>query len=307
MSHIKPYSWVQPILSKQLMPNRSVIATFLQNTNTTTIVNSTITYGSGQSNQVYDLGGVTYQRGSSLGDKELLRLLGTNNVLKNFNIDDSNLSGVTGVASIGGVDNRIEDATLDNCQRYGFIFVGANRAILRRLTIKKGQHCISGSSGYVGDWRNPSIDCIIENCNISGMIIDGIKLKQMLRTIVRNNVIDVYPKYPGYDGGTTTYSKSGIYFAGTDTANKDCVIENNTVIQSLPTPSGLSNNRAVLINSDQTAVPDVFSSGNKVINNTFKNVYTGAWIRGNNYYLANNAMTGVTVPYDNDGTGNIII
>lgn len=267
------------------------------------IVNSTLTFGSGLSNRIFDLDGITYQRGENLGDKQILKLLGTRNMLRNFYLDDRNLGGVTGVASIGGTDNIIEDAILDRCQRYGFIFVTATRGIFRRITVKKAQHCISGSSGSVGDW-NPSIDCIVENCEISGMIIDGIKLKNMLRTIMRNNYIDIFPKYPGYEGGTMTYSKSGIYFASTDTASKDCTVENNTIIQSAP---HILKNRAILLNPDQTTNPNVFSSGNKILNNNLSNMYYGMIIKGNNYYIEQNKMTNINTEYINTGINNTII
>jgi hypothetical protein len=140
------------------------------------------------------------------------------------------------------------------------------------------------------------------------MIIDGIKLKQMIRTKVRRNTIDVYPFYPGYDGQSTTYSKSGIYFAASDTANVDCVVEDNDVYQSAKTPAGLSSNRALFANPDQTVNTNVVSSGNRIINNRFTDMYTGVWFKPDthDYYAEGNAMTRVTVPYDNDGYNNTI-
>jgi len=272
----------------------------------TETVNATKTFGSGASNQTFDLGGVTYKRGTSLGDKQVVSLTGMGNILRNFKVDDSGLSGVSGAVSLGGTDCRIEDAELDNCIRYGFIFgFGALRCTYRRLTIKKCQHGISGSSGSTGEWNSARIqtDCIIEDCDISGMQIDGIKLKQMLRTIVRRNKIDVYPKYPEIS------SKSGIYFAGSDTASKDCIIENNTIYQSAPTPAGVSVSRAMLINADQTVAPTVVSSGNKIRNNVMRDMKTGVWLRPNTkgWYLEANQMIGVATPYDNDGANNTII
>jgi hypothetical protein len=270
------------------------------------VVNAPLVYGSGLSNRTFDLNGVTLQRGPNLGDRSLIQCTGTDNVARDFFIDEMNLSGVTGAALLTGTRCSFEDATLDRCQRYGFIVSRGVSCAMRRLTILKAQHTISGSSGSVGDW-SPSVDTTIEDCDIKGMIIDGIKLKNMLRTTVRRNRIDVFPFYPGYEGQSTYYSKSGVYFAGSDTANKDCTMEDNEIFQSAPTPSGLASNRAVLVNADQTAVPSVFSSGNKVVNNTFHDVYTGAWIRGNNYYFEGNAMTNVPVPYKDDGVGNTII
>jgi len=257
-------------------------------------VNATKVFGAGIVNTVFDLSGVTYKRGPNLGDKQIVALGGRLNVLKNFRLDDSGLSGVSGVAALGGVDNVVEDAYLDNCVRYGFIFgYGALRNTFRRITIRKCQHGISGSSGSTGEWNTARIqtDCVIENCDISGMQIDGIKLKQMVRTIVRNNKIDVYPFYPEIS------SKSGIYFAGTDTASKDCIVENNTIFQSAPTPSGIATSRAVITNPDQLAVPTVVSTGNVVRNNIFSDMSTGVWIRGSNGRFENNQMIKVPNNY----------
>jgi parallel beta-helix repeat protein len=261
--------------------------------------------------QSFDGGGKTYKHGPNLGDMPLFSLTGSNVVLSNVIIDDGDQSyGTYAAIAIGGTDNIVQDVTVDHCQRYGVVFTQATRGIARRVTILKAQHGISGSSGSTGVW-NPSVDCIIENCNIRGQIIDGIKLKNMLRTIVRNNTIDVYPFNPGYVNIPTTdarygevYTKSGIYVASTDTASKDCIIENNTVFQSAQSSYS---NIGILANQDQTRDLTVFSSGNRITKNTISGMWKGIWLRGSNYYVALNSITSVVYQIDNDGNNNTIV
>ncbi|MCX6820847.1 MAG: right-handed parallel beta-helix repeat-containing protein [Candidatus Aenigmarchaeota archaeon] len=262
------------------------------------IVDSTIKLTSS-----FDGGGRTYKHGPNLGDNPIFSLTGTGVTLSNVVLDDDNFNGVSGTCALGGTDNTIQDVTLNNCQRYGLIFTKATRGTIRHVTITKAQHGISGSSGSVGEW-NPSTDCVIEDNYISGMIIDGIKLKNMLRTTVRNNVIDVYPSNPGYIGDTTTYTKSGIYLAASDTANKDCTIENNYIYQSAP---HALKNRGILVNPDQTSVTSVYSSGNRIVENYMEGMEYGIVVKGNDYYLADNTMAKVNTPILDQGTGNTIV
>jgi hypothetical protein len=273
-------------------------------------VNTPLIFGSGLYGQTFDLGGVTYKRGVNLGDKPLLELTGTLNVLRNWRIDDSNLSGVTGTVKLGGTDNYVEDGYLDNCIRYGMFFNGSNavRCGYRRITIRKCQHGISGGSGSPGQWA-PSVDCVVEDYDISGMQIDGIKLKNMLRTIVRRNKIDVYPFNPEIS------SKSGVYFAATDAPNDGCIVEDNIIYQSSPA----SGNRAVLVHPDADVngvVVTTHPSANNVIrNNDLRGMSTGVWLRkgygatigsANYYQVLNNKITSIPTPYDDDGIGNVI-
>jgi hypothetical protein len=221
--------------------------------------------------------------------------------LINAKVDDQFKGYVAGSVSVHGSGQAI-DCGLTNSERYGYIVVGGKNALLRRITIDWAQHGISGESGVSGDWRNPSYDTWIDDCTVRGMIIDGIKLKQMVRTKVTNCHVDVYPFHPGYRGKTTNYSKSGIYLAGSDTATKDSIMENNEIFQSAPTPTGLANNRAFLTTMDQTTVPSVYSSGNIARNNNIHDVYIGFETRGQNFTMENNPMQNVHTPWLNSGT-----
>jgi parallel beta-helix repeat protein len=283
---------------------RSSTTTSLAKSSTTTIsggvviVDSTIVLTSS-----FDGGGKTYRHGPNLGDYPMFRLSGTGVTLSNVILDDNNFLGTYAAAVVSGIGNTLQDSSLINCQRYGIVFQTATRGTIRRVTVQKAQHGISGSSGSVGEW-NPSTDCVIENNTISGMIIDGIKLKNMLRTIVRNNVIDVYPFNPGYIGGTATYSKSGIYFAATDTANKDCIVANNTIFQSAP---HALKNRGILVNPDQTVHTNVVSTGNRILNNSMRDMEYGILIKGNYYYVAGNHFDDVATTIANTGTNNTVV
>lgn len=264
---------------------------------------------------LYDGGGRTFVNnipfdsvnpddGTPYSDKPVFDVATTGRLI-NARVNDNFAGWVSGAVQVRGA-GILEDCWLDQCQRYGFIVVGGNKAQMRRLHVLWAQHGISGSSGVVGDWRNPSYDTIIEDCDVSGFIIHGIKLKQMVRTIVRNNRVDSFPSHPGYINVPInnpvygkTYSKVGLVFANGDTATKDSTVENNEFFQSAPTPAGLANNYGVLTTPDQTAVPSVFSSGNVAQNNVFRDVYYGFVTRGKNFTMMNNTMQNVHTPFYN--------
>lgn len=243
----------------------------------TITVNSTIDVTSN-----LDGGGNTYIHGPNLGNNPLFHLKGTGVKLSNCVIDDNNVTGTWSAVVIGGTDNVVEDCTLKNCVRYGMTFGGAIRGTYRRIIIEKCQHGISGSSGSVGQW-NPSIDCIIEDCTIKNMSVDGIKLKNLERCTISGNSIDV---------ASVAGVKSGIYFAGSDTANKDCTVEGNIIYSSIP-----GKGTGILIHQDQQTNTSVVSTGNIVQNNIIKDTSIGVRLTGSHYQILNNKMTDVAEEY----------
>jgi parallel beta-helix repeat protein len=261
-----------------LIISNSIIISKAETIDQNIVVNETIFISNN-----FNGAGKTYIHGPNLGDLPLFRLIGSGATLSNLTVDDNHFLGVWSAVDIGGTDNTVEYVTLKNSSRYGLTFGGALRGTYRHITIEECQHGISGSSGQLSDW-NPSVDCLIEDCYIQGMSVCGIKLKNFLRLTIRNNQIDI--------NSDPSSNKSGIYFAGSDTASKFCLVENNNVFSSTP-------HRGYGINIHQDTDPDiVFSEGNVVRNNKITGTNIGIRLTGSHFNIYNNEMINVKTEYE---------
>ena len=232
---------------------------------------------------------------NALGSNSLLVITGNASIAENIVFDDNNASGYNGAVYIQGTGNSLLGNLLQNCLKYGFTTNVAINFTISDNTVIKAQYGVSGSSSM-----NWSTNGFVERNHISGILIDGIKMKMWNNVTVRYNEIDI-----AWATGQTV-GGAGINFAHIDAPTVNVKVLNNHIYNS---KLGFGDTYGITVEPDQHLdEPNigVAASGMVIQYNLIENIGHGMWIRGNNCIIQYNKFRGCTVDISNTGAGNII-